>query len=98
MELATIDIQLRAFDSLELAPDIIKIDVEGAEPNVLRGMRTTLEKQRPLLLLERSTSFDTCQTILGEAGYDILVYDPATDRLCDISDNSHSTNFFALPK
>lgn len=33
-------------------PDFVKIDVEGAEMRVLRGMQDTLHRYRPLLLLE----------------------------------------------
>jgi len=32
--------------------DLIKIDVEGAEISVLKGMRETLEKQQPNLIIE----------------------------------------------
>jgi FkbM family methyltransferase len=35
-----------------ITPEVIKIDVEGAEMNVLRGMRRTLEKTMPVLFLE----------------------------------------------
>jgi FkbM family methyltransferase len=33
-------------------PDFIKLDVEGAELEALRGMATTLKEQRPVLLFE----------------------------------------------
>ena len=34
------------------APDIVKIDVEGFEPNVLRGMWETITQKKPLIALE----------------------------------------------
>ncbi|WP_436346445.1 FkbM family methyltransferase [Natronorubrum sp. FCH18a] len=34
------------------SPDIVKIDVEGAAPAVLSGARATLERHRPIVLLE----------------------------------------------
>jgi len=38
-------------------PDIIKIDVEGGEALVLAGMRETLAKHRPLVLMEYSDNY-----------------------------------------
>lgn len=42
------------FDRLTLPrmPDLIKIDVEGFEPHVLRGMRQMLDQHRPLITIE----------------------------------------------
>jgi FkbM family methyltransferase len=40
------------FESKGVAPDVVKIDVEGAEMNVLMGMRQTLRNCRPVLFLE----------------------------------------------
>lgn len=34
------------------APDVVKIDVEGAEVNVLEGMRDTIQKHRPVVIYE----------------------------------------------
>jgi FkbM family methyltransferase len=47
-----------ALDDLTLpwdALDLVKIDVEGAECHVLRGMRKLLEQHRPLVVLEDHT-------------------------------------------
>lgn len=46
--------KIRNFDSLGLRPDYIKIDAEGAEIEVLKGMPRTLTEHRPLLMIENS--------------------------------------------
>lgn len=38
-------------EELELVPDVIKIDVEGAEIEVLRGAERTLTEARPTIFL-----------------------------------------------
>lgn len=39
-------------DTLGLAPDVVKLDVEGAEYDVLVGGRCTIEKHKPTILVE----------------------------------------------
>ena len=39
-------------DALGLRPGFVKVDVEGAEPFVLRGMQDTLQTHRPVVMLE----------------------------------------------
>jgi FkbM family methyltransferase len=61
--------ELLPLDDLALSPDFIKIDVEGAELRVLRGLSDTLERSRPLLLIERSGEFEAIRDLLAASGY-----------------------------
>jgi hypothetical protein len=50
-------IDIRPLDSFDLSPDVVKIDVQGLELAVLRGMTKALEG-KPLLLIEASPRTD----------------------------------------
>lgn len=45
-------IECIALDSLDLTPDLIKMDIEGAEPYALQGMVKTLKQCHPSIILE----------------------------------------------
>ena len=45
------DVSLISIDSLNLSPDYIKYDVEGAELEALEGTRDTIERAHPILLV-----------------------------------------------
>ena len=57
------------------APDLIKIDVEGAEVEVLEGAKMTIQKSRPILMIElhgtnlaianKLKNMDYCPVVLG---------------------------------
>jgi FkbM family methyltransferase len=67
-------------------PDVVKIDVEGAEEFVLKGALKFLTKYRPLLFVEVH-SYDlgkTCQTFLGNLGYSVLVME--TNKIPNFKD------------
>ena len=53
----------------QLRPAFIKIDVEGAELAVLRGMRRTLEVLRPRLMIENNLYGPEIWEVLDRAGY-----------------------------
>ena len=62
-------IELITIDSLDLdACDILKIDVEGAEPYVIDGARETIAKFRPVVMYENNwkTTNDYMKKIMGE--------------------------------
>ena len=73
---SSIPVTVRSLDSLlaageVLAPDLMKIDVEGAELDVLRGARGILAARHPPLFLEvHSAELRTgCEALLHELGY-----------------------------
>ncbi len=51
------------------APDAVKIDVEGAEVDVLKGMYKTLRKNHPTIILDTHGEHMKCAQLLNEAGY-----------------------------
>jgi FkbM family methyltransferase len=87
-------VPVRRLDGLGLAPGFVKLDVEGFELEVLRGLRETIERTRPVVLVERSASFDEVSEFLGRYAYRPFAYvsgDFAPYERHDV------TNVFFLP-
>ncbi len=59
-------IEVRTLDSYGLAPDIIKIDVQGHEEAVIRGGLETVARSQPVLIIEDPT--EGLITLLATAG------------------------------
>lgn len=55
-----------------LSPAFVKMDIEGAEFNALRGMPRLLAEARPVLVLEQSPEDMRCHALLTEAGYEAV--------------------------
>nr|WP_249419750.1 FkbM family methyltransferase [Rhabdothermincola salaria] len=72
---ATLRIPVSTLDSVELnSPRLVKIDVEGFEPDVLEGGTLMLESARPVVVFEenadyRRTGDKSARRILHELGY-----------------------------
>lgn len=54
----------------EPPPSVVKIDVEGAEVGVLRGMKQTLSSARPTLVIELHGTRDEVADELDRSGYE----------------------------
>jgi FkbM family methyltransferase len=52
-----------------IAPDFIKIDIEGAELSALRGMTTYLAEHRPVLMVEVTNDEEIVMQHLDDLGY-----------------------------
>ena len=52
LHLEALSCRIKRLDDLQLAPFFIKIDVQGYEERVLEGGRRTIERHRPVLLIE----------------------------------------------
>jgi FkbM family methyltransferase len=57
-------ISIVTLDSLNLAPDLIKIDVQGFDYNVLVGAADTITQHRPVIIIESETK--KSRNIIGE--------------------------------
>ncbi len=92
----TVSVEIRPGDTERLAPLAIKIDVEGAEYEVVQGLRETIDEYRPLVLLEKSESFDDCVKLFVELGYDIFTASPVSAQEKYLPGLSHR-NWIACP-
>ena len=45
-------VKVTTLDSMDVQPDFIKIDTQGSEYEILEGAKNTIEKHKPILLLE----------------------------------------------
>jgi FkbM family methyltransferase len=72
------------------APDLVKIDVEGAELIVLAGMGETLRSRRPLLLVELHDTKDGYAEFVGSIDYEARVIDGDSPELADADRNVHT--------
>lgn len=68
VEVTTVDAEVEAS---RLRPTVVKIDVEGGELAVVRGMQRTLERHRPVLLVEVSetSARELAQRLEGYSGF-----------------------------
>jgi len=67
-------------DELELEPSIIKIDVEGFDYQVLLGLRATIEKHRPHIMIEYTPKqMGDFEPFFERHGYSLFIYDEQKD-------------------
>jgi len=52
LTLDTYDVPIRTLDSYGFTPDIVKIDVQGLEPQVVRGGLETFRRAQPVTIIE----------------------------------------------
>jgi len=95
LTLKEVRVELRRLDDLALDPSFVKIDVEGAELAVLRGLQATLERSRPALMIERSDCYQEVASRLREMSYAPYVYDAPADELRPY-DGEQTVNVFFL--
>ena len=80
-------------------PDLIKIDVEGAELEVLTGARYILEVRRPVIVCEvSSTSSPAVTALLKDMGYRIFNADAPTASRTELPAAPWSTLAIAAPR
>ena len=69
-------ISVDTIDNLKLDVCAIKIDVEGHELEVLKGAKTTLKNQLPILLIElKINDSEKIYSFLKKLGYELFIYE-----------------------
>ncbi|MDF2434020.1 MAG: hypothetical protein JWP44_3651 [Mucilaginibacter sp.] len=93
--------EIQNFTSLEL----IKIDVEGFEYQVLKGLKGTLEKHRPRIIFEYDEHYwiktgqeiADCYLFLKSLNYTVYQITPVGCELLTNSENIEGGNLFCIP-
>jgi FkbM family methyltransferase len=65
----TVTVPVRTLDSYRLAPDVIKVDVQGTEAAVLRGAERTLAQHRPTVVVEAGAADEAVAAVMQPLGY-----------------------------
>jgi len=103
-------VEIRRLDSLAdeyglKALDVVKMDIEGAEYRALQGAEASIQRFRPVILLEvfdealekQGGSRALLLSWLKEHGYDFYVFDYATARLRPDDGRIAGDNLVAVP-
>lgn len=96
VRIAAVSVDVVPFDALGLAPDFVKIDVEGYELAVLEGMVETLRRCRPVIMAEANPRDAECRRLLEGIGYRIAWFDCACGTMTEVPP-AGAGNWFALP-
>jgi len=108
------DVMIKSFDcdiipvdSLDINPSVIKIDAEGFDYDVIEGLKTTIERSRPFIMIEIADSeYDQIYKYFSNRHYILLTYDIFSDTFSHAPAIALSTkratfthrNFFAVPE
>jgi FkbM family methyltransferase len=94
-------------DSLNLNPDIVKIDVEGGDYEVLLGMTQTIRRCRPFIMVEFTPKKTGAMAeFFAEHAYRVFVFNEEQDRFAPFIESRETqvwaesglqVNLFAIP-
>ena len=87
-------VALRWLDALRLHPASVKIDVEGFELPVLRGLTETFERHRPAVMVERNPRTGDVAAHLEGLGYRAFVFDARAGRFTPYREQAAQNLFF----
>lgn len=73
LEIARYQCQVRRLDEFALQPGFIKIDVQGAEAEVIAGGRETIAAYKPVILMENNEP-ETDAALLRAMGYECYAF------------------------
>ena len=81
-------VKIRVYDNLQLicSPKLIKIDVEGFDFEVIKGMKKTIKKYNPIILVEfNKSNFFKIKRVLGDYNAWVYFYEKNEFKIFDKS-------------
>ena len=93
LALRTVTVPGMRLDRLELAPGLVKIDVEGAAPMVVDGLWQTISRHRPAILIEADSEMDALVERLAGLGYRPFSWDDAAKRFVPLLPDGQNVFF-----
>lgn len=79
-------------------PNVIKIDTEGHEANVMKGLRETVRNHRPVVFFEHISLSDAQVQAMVPEGYDIFAVGSLDGTLKKGFDRAHGHNSALIPR
>jgi FkbM family methyltransferase len=96
-EVSTIvnEVKFNTIDNLGIEPFFIKIDVEGAELEVLKGSRSVINKCNPVILVEiqNGNSYESIKELLSDHGYINISLEEKSAKLISKDSITSISNF-----
>jgi FkbM family methyltransferase len=95
---AECEVSVQRLDDLGLRPGFVKIDVEGFELQVLRGLAETFARHRPVLMVEGGGRVAEIVEHLGSLGYGAFAYDAGRGTFEPYAGQPAQNLFFLPPE
>ena len=85
-----INCEFKPIDDLKLNPFFVKVDTEGSEHLVLRGMAKTVRKTKPVLMIEKNDiNFNLVKNFLTKHNYNIYSFKNEKLRIYKFKSKEH---------
>lgn len=94
------EVRTLALDDLELTPQIIKIDIQGKEIDCLHGLTKTIDRARPVFLIECNLDGENIIAFMKGLDYEPYLYLRQSHQLVPVRgalDFTQERNVFFIP-
>jgi FkbM family methyltransferase len=93
------DVEMRSLDDFAIEESIgfVKIDVQGGELDVIKGMKRIIKQDKPVLMVENGLNLKEIAEYLKEFSYEIRVFNKSTSVLEKPGKTLNALNVFFLP-
>lgn len=99
IEIDRVKINLNTYDNFENCIDLIKVDVNGHELNVIKGILRLIAKDKPAIILEELNNITETTNLLSRYGYKCYGYCLKSKKLKKVSKkSSENLNYYFLQK